>query len=168
MQRFGVRAVRGVVVVVASVGVVGVSASRAQAAYAPQIVLPFTGLGEPYGVAVDGSGDLFVADSHATVEGNSQIVELSPDVSGLSDGTQTTLPFSGLVDPNGVAVDGAGDVFATDSRTHCVWRCDINTGVATRVAGSPKGKEGFADGIGDAALFVLPCQIVIDDHNHSA
>ena len=55
------------------------------------------------GVAVDGTGDVFIAD---TV--NNQVVEVKPD------GTQTTVG-SGLNLPRGVAVDGAGDVFIADT-----------------------------------------------------
>ena len=57
-------------------------------------------------MAVDGSGDVFVADTN-----NNQIVELTPG----ADGTQTTLPITGLSFPNGVAVDGSGDVFVVNA-----------------------------------------------------
>jgi hypothetical protein len=69
-----------------------------------QITLPFTGLNEPAGVAVDGSGDVFAAGF-----GNSRVVELP------AGGSQITLPFTGLNEPAGVAVDGSGDVFAADA-----------------------------------------------------
>jgi adhesin/invasin len=62
-------------------------------------------------VAVDASGDVFVADTY-----NSRIVELSPGADGsLSDGAQSTLPFTGLYYPSGVAVDASGDVFVADT-----------------------------------------------------
>jgi adhesin/invasin len=54
---------------------------------------------------------VFAADTY-----NGQIVELSPGADGsLSDGTQSTLPFTGLSYPYGVAVDASGDVFAADT-----------------------------------------------------
>ena len=53
-------------------------------------------------MAVDGSGDVFIADT-----GNNRVVEVK------ADGTQTTVG-SGLNDPVGVAVDGTGDVFIAD------------------------------------------------------
>ena len=59
----------------------------------------------PYGVAVDGSGDVFIADID-----NNQVVEMK------ADGTQTTVG-SGLFGPRGVAVDGSGDVFIADPAT---------------------------------------------------
>jgi hypothetical protein len=54
-------------------------------------------------VAVDGQGDVFIADL-----GNGRVVEVK------ADGTQTTVG-SGLSTPDGVAVDAAGDVFIADA-----------------------------------------------------
>ncbi|HYB36189.1 MAG TPA: serine/threonine-protein kinase [Mycobacterium sp.] len=69
-----------------------------------QIVMPFPGLNGLYAVAVDGAGDVYVADSQ-----NHRVLELAAGAS-----TQTELPFTGLSFLNGVAVDGAGDVYVTD------------------------------------------------------
>jgi DNA-binding beta-propeller fold protein YncE len=55
-------------------------------------------------VAVDGAGDVYVADSQ-----NHRVLELAAGAS-----TQTELPFTGLSFLNCVAVDGAGDVYVTD------------------------------------------------------
>jgi DNA-binding beta-propeller fold protein YncE len=62
------------------------------------------GLSYPTGVAVDGAGDVFIADA-----GNGQVVEVTPG------GIQTTVPATVLGSPQGVAVDGAGDVFIADA-----------------------------------------------------
>jgi sugar lactone lactonase YvrE len=74
-------------------------------AYGPQATLPFTGLNEPDGVAVDAAGDLYVSDSL-----NHRVVKLAAGSS-----TQTVLPFTGLYNPDGVAVDAAGSVYVTDA-----------------------------------------------------
>jgi len=63
-----------------------------------------SGLAQPSGVAVDGAGNVFIAD-----RGNSRVVEVP-----AGGGAQTTVG-SGLDQPAGVAVDGAGDVFIADS-----------------------------------------------------
>ncbi|MGV0634444.1 serine/threonine-protein kinase PknD [Mycolicibacillus trivialis] len=65
--------------------------------------LPFTGLYEPQGVAVDKSGAVYVTDF------NNRVVKLDP---GSTD--QKELPFTGLTYPEGLAVDDAGDVFVAD------------------------------------------------------
>jgi sugar lactone lactonase YvrE len=67
-----------------------------------------SGLNVPNGVAVDGAGDVLIADTF-----NNRVLEVS------SAGVQTTLPpvtvnALGLNEPFGVAVDGAGDVFIAD------------------------------------------------------
>jgi sugar lactone lactonase YvrE len=58
-----------------------------------------SGLTNPRGLAVDGQGDVFIAEL-----ANDRVVEVKPD------GTQTTVA-SGSIYPIGVAVDGQGDVF---------------------------------------------------------
>ena len=92
----------GVVCVLASAGV---WAAPAGAVTFSEQTLAFTGLDAPQGVAVDGAGDVFVADTL-----NNQVFELP-----AGGGSPQTLPFTGLSGPGGVAVDGAGDVFVADS-----------------------------------------------------
>ncbi len=55
-------------------------------------------------MAVDGAGDVFIADS-----GNHRVVEIP-----AGGGAETTVG-TGLSSPSGVAVDGAGDVFISDA-----------------------------------------------------
>ena len=57
----------------------------------------------PVGVAVDASGNVYVADSF-----NNRVVEVAPD------GTQTTIG-SGFNSPFGVAVDASGAVYVADT-----------------------------------------------------
>ncbi|WP_085102060.1 NHL repeat-containing protein [Mycobacterium paraense] len=75
-----------------------------------QSVLPFAGLTAPAGVAVDATGNVYVAD-----DGDDRVVKLA-----AGSNEQTVLPFAGLDAPGGVAVDGAGDVFVADSRNNRV------------------------------------------------
>ena len=67
-------------------------------------VLPFTGLNNAWGVAVDTAGAVYVADN-----ANKRILKLA-----AGSNTQTVLPFAGLGDPWAVAVDTAGAVYVTD------------------------------------------------------
>ncbi|OBH46903.1 serine/threonine-protein kinase PknD [Mycobacterium mantenii] len=66
-------------------------------------VLPFTGLYQPQGLAVDSAGAVYVADF------NNRVVKLA-----AGSNSQVVLPFSGLNYPEGVAVDGAGAVYVAD------------------------------------------------------
>jgi hypothetical protein len=117
----------------------------------------------PYGVAVDGAGNVFVADS-----GNNTIRKVTPTgvvttlagtagSRGSADGTGAAARFSG---PYGVAVDGAGNVFVADSGNNTI-RKVTPTGVVTTLAGSA-GPRGSADGTGAAARFSGPYGVAVD------
>jgi serine/threonine-protein kinase len=66
-------------------------------------VLPFSGLYQPQGLAVDSAGAVYVADF------NNRVVKLT-----AGSTSQTVLPFTGLNYPEGVAVDGQGNVYVVD------------------------------------------------------
>jgi sugar lactone lactonase YvrE len=80
--------------------------------YGTEITLLDKGLNYPQGVAVDGAGDLFVADVL-----NNRVLEVP---AGCTSNTCQTTVGSGLSHPNGVAVDGAGDVFIADTNNNRV------------------------------------------------
>jgi DNA-binding beta-propeller fold protein YncE len=69
-----------------------------------QVVLPFTGLGDPAGVAVDSAGNLYVID-----EWNNRVLKLTPGSSA-----QMVLPFTELHDPGDVAVDAFGNLYVSE------------------------------------------------------
>jgi serine/threonine protein kinase, bacterial len=66
-------------------------------------VLPFSGLYQPQGLAVDSAGTVYVADF------NNRVVKLT-----AGSTNQTVLPFTGLNYPEGVAADGQGSVYVAD------------------------------------------------------
>ena len=99
-----------------------------------------SGLDGPVGVAVDGTGDVFIGDT-----GNNRVVEVK------ADGTQTTVG-SGLNNPFGVAVDGAGDVFIADIGNNRVVEVKAD-GTQTTVGSGLNTPAGVAvDAAGD--LFI--------------
>lgn len=90
-----------------------------------QNVLPFNGLNfrlSPGGVAVNSAGDVFVTNQGMY----GRVVKLAPGSS-----TPTVLPFTGLYQPQDVAVDSAGTVYVTD----------FNHRVVTLPAGSNNQSE---------------------------
>lgn len=107
---------------------------------------------QPYGVAVDASGDVLVADqlSHRI-----RRVTLAGAVStyageaarGMVDGPAATARFDM---PQYLAIDPLGNVYVSDLENHRIRRIDAS-GVVTSLAGS--GTEGFADGQHDLAMF---------------
>src|SRR5690242_17117868 len=86
-----------------------------------QIVLPFPGVREPYGVAVDTAGDVFVADANNTAGGDpgdsntNRVLKLPAGSSAAF-----TLPLNGLKNLSGVAVDATGTVDVTDANNNRV------------------------------------------------
>ena len=70
-----------------------------------------SGFNEPAGVAVDGSGNVFVADRN-----HNAVKEI------LAAGGYTTVHTlgSGFSEPTGVAVDGSGNVFVADTNHNAV------------------------------------------------
>ncbi|MGB7197257.1 MAG: Ig-like domain repeat protein [Acidobacteriaceae bacterium] len=89
----------------------------------PQVVFPGnntpvalgSGFLSPAAVAVDGSGNVFVADS-----GNGQVKEMMA-VNGSIPATPVILSLgSGFSPLNGVAVDGSGNVFVADTNNNAI------------------------------------------------
>jgi hypothetical protein len=71
-------------------------------------VVNSVGLSSPAGAAVDGAGDLFIADTP-----NNRVVEV-PAGGGAATAISPVVDGKELVDPLSVAVDGAGHLFITD------------------------------------------------------
>ena len=90
--------ISAIVVILAAVGILGYLVLSSPPA-SPQIALPFTGLNNPTGAAVDSAGNLYVTDN-----GHNRVLRLA-----AGSTTQSVLPFTGLNGPGGVAVDSAGD-----------------------------------------------------------
>jgi hypothetical protein len=105
-------------------------------------------------VAVDGAGNVYVADSY-----NCTIRKVTPGGvvttlaglagnSGSTDGTGSAALFCG---PEGVAVDSAGNVYVADTWNRSIRKVTPG-GVVTTLAGLV-GNYGSADGTGSAARF---------------
>ena len=103
--------ISAIVVILAAVGILGYLVLSSPPA-SPQIALPFTGLNNPTGAAVDSAGNLYVTDN-----GHNRVLRLA-----AGSTTQSVLPFTGLNGPGSVAVDSAGNVYATDIQSNRVLR----------------------------------------------
>jgi sugar lactone lactonase YvrE len=104
----------------------------------------------PNGVAVDGSGNVYVADS-----GNNEVRKISGGV------VSTIGPSSQFNNPQYVCVDGSGNVYVTDCGNNRI-REISSGGTITTLAGSSVGQAGSTDGSGTAARFDQPEGITIN------
>ncbi|MGA2348138.1 MAG: choice-of-anchor D domain-containing protein, partial [Candidatus Sulfotelmatobacter sp.] len=115
-----------------------------------QLTLPTIGLKGPDGVAVDGAGNVFIAD-----ESNNRVLKITPS------GAQSTVG-SGLSSPDGVAADGGGDVFIADFGNNRVVEVTPG-GVQTTVALAGATPTGVAvDAAGDVFTAVYADQEVVE------
>lgn len=120
------------------------------------------GFDQPYGIAVDASGNLYVADS-----GNSLIRKITAGGAvstvagngnaGYLDGNGTATSFSA---PHGITVDGAGNLYVADT-ANAVIRKITSQGAVTTLAGQPHN-AGHNDGPAGMATFLSPYGIVAD------
>ena len=117
----------------------------------------------PTGVAVDGSGNVYVADA-----GNTSIRKISANgtvttfagvsgVAGSFDGVGTAARFNA---PQGIAVDSAGNIYVADTNNSTIRKVTAG-GTVTTIAGVA-GQTGSGDGPGGAARFNGPYAVAVD------
>ena len=129
---------------------------------------------EPHGVAVDGLGNIYIADtknhrirmvdtsdtmSPFAGSGNNSYQELTDE-----DVLATT---ASLNEPNGVYVDASGNVFIADTGNCMIRKVDASTNRITRVAGAVSGGNpscGYSGDGGQATLAQLnkPRAVYVD------
>ena len=155
----------GAIWMVSSTGVVTPVAGGASAQGVVDGVGNLAGFGNPTGIGVDTSGNVYVADGYTlrriAVGGRVSTLAGDPKLYGYSDGTGGIARFGGL---RGLAVDSSGNIFATDDGGFTI-RKITSAGVVTTIAGSPDN-PGYADGTGSAALFDAPEGIAVDGNDN--
>jgi RHS repeat-associated protein len=113
---------------------------------------------QPSGIAVDGAGNLYIADS-----ANSVIREVS-----ASTGIITTVVNSSaaLSDPAGIALDSSGHLYIADFGSNLVRQWTISTGSISTVAGN--GTAGYSGNGGSATSAELnwPTAVAVDGNGN--
>jgi sugar lactone lactonase YvrE len=121
----------------------------------------------PSGVAVDGSGNVFIADSgnsviREVVKATGTIITVAGSgTSGYSgDGGPATAAL--LNAPSGVALDGSGNLFIADSSNNVIREVVKATGTISTVAGTGTAGYGGDGGPATAALLSTPSGVAVD------
>jgi serine/threonine protein kinase/sugar lactone lactonase YvrE len=119
---------------------------------------------DPYGIAVDKWGSLYVTDY-----GNHRIrkISLSGLVSTIAgggtaayvDGFGTSARFN---NPIGVAVDGSSNLYIADSNNHCIRKITPSRVVTTIAGSGMTGQGSLLDETGTNARFNRPTGIAVD------
>ncbi len=123
----------------------------------------------PFGLAIDGSGNLYIGDHF-----NNRIRKVNP--TGVinpvvGNGTNGSGGYSGdggqatsaqLNTPTGVAVDGSGNLYVADQYNHCIRKVSLS-GIITTVAGTGNQGYGGDGGPATSADLYSPTGVAVDD-----
>ena len=154
-----VTAATGVITTVAGTGASGFNGDGQLATAAS--------LSHPTGVALDGAGNLYIADTYNNrirfvAAGTGQISTIAGSGTYGYNGDDISATAANLATPTRIALDPAGNLYIADQYNQRVRRVDAGTGMITTVAGT--GAAGFnGDGIAaTAAQLYLPMGVFVD------
>jgi sugar lactone lactonase YvrE len=118
----------------------------------------------PHGLALDGTGNLYVADSfNHTIRrvdlatGSVSTLAGVAGQRGFSDGAGTAARFNS---PRGLYADGAGLLWVADTENSAVRQIDLTTGAVTTLVGTPN-RQVFATGALPASSLFRPAAITL-------
>jgi sugar lactone lactonase YvrE len=125
----------------------------------------------PMGVAVDGGGNVYVADADydGTATGNCLVRKITPEGivstlagrSGSPGGADGKGPEARFTKCVGIAVTRDGTVYVADTGAHTIRRIGPDGVVSTLGGAFQKG--GKSDGAGPAARFLNPQSLAVDE-----
>ncbi len=121
---------------------------------------------DPFGIAVDEQGNLYVADAGAsnrirklTPQGGAVSTFAGGAAEGFAEGAGTQAAFN---TPSAIAFDGAGNLYVADTGNHRVRKVTPEGQVST-LAGD--GNAGWRDGAAAQAEFNAPVGVAVDSRN---
>lgn len=113
----------------------------------------------PAGVAVDPSGNMYIADSgnnriRLVTAATGVITTVAGTGSPSSAGDGTLAVNAGVSDPGALLLDGAGDLYIADSSNHAIRKLSLTTHTITTVAGQ-LNQQGYSGDSGPATAATL-------------
>lgn len=120
--------------------------------------------GNLQGLAVDGSGSVYVGDAGNQVirkvlaDGTTTTIAGTVGASGHQDGPAASAKFGEQV--RALVLDGTGNLFIVDVSNSVLRKLVLATGEVSTLAGSP-GVSGTTDGVGGAARFSWTCGMAL-------
>jgi len=152
-----IAATTGIITTVAGDGTQGFAGDNAVATAAS--------IDSPTGIAVDASGNLYLADTHnhrirKITAANGQIATIAGTGNEAFSGDNAAASSAALALPHGLTVDTAGNLYIADTRNHRIRRIDAVSGRITTVAGD--GTQAFAgdNGLATTASLDRPRAVV--------
>ena len=154
-----VDAVTGIITTVAGNGTQGYTGNNGAAVSAQ--------LSYPAAVAVDGAGDLYIADSANNVirfvnAGSGIITTVAGNGTPGYSGDNGPATSAQLSRPYGVAVDANGNIFVADFSNEVIRQIAAGSGTITTVAGNGTRGYGGDSGAATAAMLNSPVTVAID------
>jgi DNA-binding beta-propeller fold protein YncE len=124
-----------------------------------------SGFNQPGGIAVDGSGNVYVVDTNNNVikkiTGGTVSVIAGSGSTGSTDATGTSASF---YYPQGLAINSsATTLYVGDRVNNKIRTINLASGAVTTLAGS--GSRAYQDGVGTAASFDYPTGVALDSTN---
>lgn len=149
----------GIITTVAGTGSGGYSGDGGQATAAE--------LSGPAGVAVDNSGNLFIADAYDNVIrevnlASGLITTVAGNGTSSFQGDNGAASLAELNTPTGVAVDARGDLFIADMGNDRIREVNLSTHIITTVAGNGTAAFSGDGGQATAAELYAPTAVAVD------
>jgi streptogramin lyase len=127
------------------------------------------GINHPFGIAVDGAGNLYIAD---TKNQRIRMVSAATGIITTIAGTGTG-GYSGdggpatraeLYNPEGLAVDSSGNVYFAEEANNVIRKVTAATGIISTIAGTAGFDGGFFGdgGLATSAKFSGPTDVALD------
>ncbi|HLG13619.1 MAG TPA: gluconolaconase [Blastocatellia bacterium] len=120
---------------------------------------------DPFGIAVDKRGALYVADAGESnrilrIKTQGNVETIAGSVEGLADGPARAAKFN---TPSGIAIDRRGNIIIADTGNNRIRKLDTRGYVST-LAG--EGTAGFRDGTAAEAQFNGPIGVAADENGN--